>query len=109
MKSVNEKVSWVPEENGIGCPVVSNLYKNHKKLYAWIKDGDIKMKDNLAVAVNFLQPSKAQWRKNWTMSKKTGILILALARSNCIARGNSPNLSVSSSLGESKAATNIYC
>lgn len=35
-------------------PVVSNLYKNHKKLYAWIKVSDIKREDNLATAVNIL-------------------------------------------------------
>lgn len=84
-------------------PRVSNLWKNRKKLYAWVAaDGDINREANTATAGNTFQPWIAQWRKNWTMNEKSGILILALAPSNCIALGNSQNLPVSSSLGESR-------
>lgn len=86
-------------------PMIPNLWKNTKKWYAWVaKDSDINRVGNVAPEVNTLQPWITQWRKNWTMNKKTGFLILALAPSNCIAIGNPLHLSVSSPLGRA----NIY-
>lgn len=95
-------------------PMIPNLRNNPKKWYAWVAEvSDINREDNVAPAVNTLQPWIAQWRKNWAMNKKTGFLILALAPSNCIAIGNPLHLSVSFPLGESRQqltfTTNLQC
>lgn len=84
-------------------PMIPNLWKNPKKRYDWVAEGsDINREDNVAPTMNTFPPGIAQWRKNWTMSKKTGFLILALDHSNRIAIGNPLHLSVSSPLEESQ-------
>lgn len=38
-------------------PIAPNLWKNHKKLYAWTaEDGDVNREDNKATVVNTFQP-----------------------------------------------------